>query len=363
MRRTVLVLILVLCALGLFGCGKKQETEETSASVTVKESETPTPTPEPEDPIPEGTVISYLSGEYVPESQARRRPVAVMLNNIQDACPQCGISCADVVYEAPVEGNITRLMGIFERYDGLDKIGSVRSCREYYIFFAQEFDSIYVHYGQAVYALDYLDLDFINNLNGLGPYESDIFYRTSDRSAPHNAYTSAAGIERGIADYGYSETYAEDYDGHYQFADVGESIDLHADDNAFSAVSADLSCFSYNKPSFSYDAESGRYLRFQFDDIQIDEMTGQQLAYDNILIQIVPYVPYDDHGYLNLDVLTGAEGYYLTHGKGIRISWVKDSPWGVTHYFNENGQEITLNTGQTFVEIVLEDTADQLTFE
>ena len=62
---------------------------------------------------------SYLTGEYVSPAIGQRRPVAVMLNNIQAAVPQAGIANAGVVYEAPVEGGITRLMGIFEDYDNL----------------------------------------------------------------------------------------------------------------------------------------------------------------------------------------------------------------------------------------------------
>ena len=57
-------------------------------------------------------VKSYLTGLDVPESEGRVRPVAVMLNNIEAGCPQSGIANAGVVYEAPVEGDITRLMGI-----------------------------------------------------------------------------------------------------------------------------------------------------------------------------------------------------------------------------------------------------------
>ena len=64
-------------------------------------------------------VKSYLTGLDVPESEGRVRPIAVMLNNIKQGCPQSGIANAGVVYEAPVEGDITRLMGIFEDYNGL----------------------------------------------------------------------------------------------------------------------------------------------------------------------------------------------------------------------------------------------------
>lgn len=82
----------------------------------------------------ETQVKSYLTGENVPESIGRRRPVAVMMGNNSVGAPQSGIGHAGVVYEAPVEGNITRLMGILEDYDELERIGSVRSCRDYYLF-------------------------------------------------------------------------------------------------------------------------------------------------------------------------------------------------------------------------------------
>ena len=61
--------------------------------------------------------------------------------NIQAALPQSGIANAEVVYEAPVEGGITRLMGIFEDYQDVERIGSVRSCRNYYVYFAREFNT------------------------------------------------------------------------------------------------------------------------------------------------------------------------------------------------------------------------------
>ncbi len=110
-------------------------TEDPAPEPLVPEAIEPTPA---EDALPEGMVKSYLTGEPVAEVQGRRRPVAVMLSNIISACPQSGISRAGVIYEAPVEGGITRLMGLFENYDDLEKIGSVRSCREYYVYMAAD---------------------------------------------------------------------------------------------------------------------------------------------------------------------------------------------------------------------------------
>ena len=64
-------------------------------------------------------VTSYLTGEEVPAGIGRRRPIAVMRGNDINGAPQSGTANAGVIYEAPVEGGITRLMAIIEDYDSL----------------------------------------------------------------------------------------------------------------------------------------------------------------------------------------------------------------------------------------------------
>lgn len=63
-----------------------------------------------------------------------------MMSNDKESLPQYGINRAGVVYEAPVEGD-RPVYGGDEDYDDLDRIGSVRSCRTYYTYFAREFDA------------------------------------------------------------------------------------------------------------------------------------------------------------------------------------------------------------------------------
>lgn len=307
----------------------------------------------------ESMVTSYLTGEPIRESAGRRRPVAVMLNNIQEGCPQSGISKAGVVYEVPVEGNITRLMGIFEDYDDLDKIGSVRSCRDYYIYYAKEFDAIYAHYGQAVYANNYFDQNLIDHLNGLSSVGSTVYYRTTDRVAPHNAYTSYQGIQAGIEASGFSQEYDPSYAGHYQFAGDGEEIILGG--QAASTVS--LNCFSVNNPWFTYDENTKKYNRFQYGEAQVDDVNNEALSCDNIILQYSPYSYYDENGYLNIDTVSGGEGKFITRGQAIDITWSKNEPWGVTHYYDSNGQEIRLNQGKTWVEIILNDRVGEVTIQ
>jgi hypothetical protein len=358
------LLLLTVSALVLGGCKKKEEPApdpvpaEEAKTEEPEEEEDDIIAPEPpvseEESIPEGKVKSYLTGEYVDEAIGRRRPVAVMLNNIQAAVPQAGIANAGVIYEAPVEGSITRLMAVIEDYDNLEKIGSMRSCRDYYIFYASGFNAIYVHYGQSPYALPFLDLPEVNNLSGLASYTDSVFYRTSDRKAPHNAYTSFEGIQKGIEICGYSQEYAEDYHGSYTFCKVGDTIELPGNWNAEIVKPG----YQYNEPWFEYHEDDGLYYRYQYGGEQIDELTGQQLSCKNILIQYSSWRNYDENGYLNIDVDEPNSGIYITNGKAIPVSWKKHDPWGPTYYYDENGNEITLNTGKTWVCIVLDSYRD-----
>lgn len=316
-----------------------------------------------------GWVRSFLTGKSVPESIGRTRPVAIMLSNIQAALPQSGIANADIVYEAPVEGGITRLMGIFEDYQDVERIGSVRSSREYYVYFAREYDAIYAHFGQAWYALELLWLDSTNNLSGLedaGFGEGDlVYYRVDDFPSPHNAYTNYEKIQEGIKFRNYSTKYSDEYleeNGHFQFAADDAPVLLENGEDAVVVAPG----YEYNHPYFFYDAETEKYTRFQFGDAQIDKMTGHALTYDNIIFQYCDWTNYEDSdSYLDIDTLSGGSGKYITRGKAVDITWSKEGAnkaeqcnennFNVTKYYDSDGNEITLNQGRTWICVVLSD--------
>lgn len=313
-------------------------------------------------------VRSFLTGKPVDESIGRQRAIAVMYNNIEAALPQSGIANAEVVYEAPVEGGITRLMGILEDYKDVERIGSVRSCRDYYIYFAREFDAYYMHFGQAVYAQPLLDRSETLNIDGLRS-GSSAYYRSDDFVAPHNVYTNYDMIQSTLDRLGYAKEYSENYlaqDGHYQFAEDGVTVTLENGADAAVAVPG----YSYNDAYFVYDAETGKYTRYQYGDLQIDKLTNASLEYDNIIFQYCSWQNYDENGYLNIDPLSGGSGKYITKGKAIDIIWKKDAvntenPYAaenfdVTHYYDANGEEITLNQGKTWVCIIQDTYSDDV---
>ena len=324
--------------------------------------ETKAPTTEPEEDkneLPEGQMRSYLSGLPVDEAIGNRRPIAIMLNNLKAAQPMCGISRADVVYEFVVEGAITRLMGLFENYDDLEKIGSVRSCREYFAYTALEFDAIYCHYGQAAYAVDLLSQDYVNNLNGLGKEGDAVYYRTTDRQAPHNAYTSVEGINAGIDMLGYRREHYSDYSGNFKFCDLDETV---TNESGMKIVHMEPN-YKINKPWFDYNEETGKYDRFQYDGPQIDEMTGEQISYDNVIFQYNKWAQLDEKDYLAFDVHSGGVIQYFTKGRMVPGIWtrdlehVHDNNYDLcpVRYYDMEGNELEINNGKTFV-CVIQDT-------
>ena len=117
------------------------------------------------------------------------RPIAVMIDNHPDALPQSGIDRAAMVFEAPVEGSLTRIMAVFRKGD-VAQIGPVRSARPYFEDWAAGSDAVYAHFGGSDQALADLHMgaDGLDDLDGMT--SGDTFWRDESREAPHNAYTS-----------------------------------------------------------------------------------------------------------------------------------------------------------------------------
>ncbi|MFT3984877.1 MAG: DUF3048 domain-containing protein [Lachnospiraceae bacterium] len=355
----ILFLAGVLCAGILAGCGANEPEENTQQDNAEQEAATEnetTPAAEPEETataLEPGQMRSYLSGLPVDEKIGNRRPLAIMLNNLKAAQPMSGISYADVVYEYVVEGSITRLMGLFENYDNLDKIGSVRSCREYFVYTALEFDAVYMHFGQAAYAVDLLDQDYVDNLNGLGAAGDTSFYRTTDRQAPHNVYTSATGIEAGIKKLGYREDHYDGYKGKFKFVDLGGEV---TNESGGSAVYIDPK-YKINKPWFEYNEKTEKYERFQYGEPQIDDLTGKQISYDNVILQYNKWVQLDKNDYLGFDCHSGGVIQYCTKGMVTVGTWQREInednyDMSAIRYYDMKGKEIEINNGKTWVCVV-----------
>ena len=328
------------------------------------------------------TCKSYLTGETVPTSIGRTRPVGLMIENDSDAVQwQRGTSYASIMYEAMVEGAITRMEGLFEDYQGASMIMPIRSCRPYYVYFAREFNAHYGHYGQVIYAVPILQLPTTDDIAGIPYGESGQDYVLHDGSSAYirdhegvtGIYTNYDLINQEIQESGWSTQYSSGYNGHYNFAEDGQEVNLENGQIA----KVVLPGFVYNHPRFDYNETDKLYYRSEFGSAQVDGLNGQQLCYKNIIIQMCPSTMFDDH-YLWTDPVNGNEGgtgWFITNGRAEQITWkkenwsaddpiettissvnvsfdVRECDFNVIRYYDMNGNEITLNQGKTFVEIV-----------
>ena len=350
-----------ICAGALLaGCGKEKPAPQVSQLPEPTEvgQLIETETQEPATETHEGEARSPFTGEWIDETVATKRPVAVMTENTKVTLPQYGLGQADVIYECPVEGGITRLMAIYQDYSGMERVGNVRSCRLYYVYFAKEFDAIYFHAGESKYALDVLNSSFIDNVDGITGKGGQYFYRDNSRKAPHNLYTTSDLIASGIEKYGFSTMLSDSYGSHYQFA-TEEEPNLLTDGVDATKISM---YYVDPKPWFEYNSEDGLYYRFEFGAPQKDGLTDQQIAVTNIIIQNCYSTLKDSgNGTLDIDYQSGGTGKFITKGKAIDITWSRESSSSKTKYYDTNGNEIVLNPGTTWVEIVENSKADKNT--
>nr|CRY95907.1 hypothetical protein [uncultured prokaryote] len=364
---SLLTMVVLASSLLLFGCGKEEEPdvvkENVVTEVTPGDTEDTKDDEQTEEPVnddlppEEGMARSPLTNEWVPEEVAEQRPLAVMIPNDKGALPHYNISNADILYECLVEGEITRLMGIFGDWTDLERIGNLRSCRDYFVYWAFEWDAIYVHAGGPFYIDEVISRKDTQNINALTAPKG-VFYRTTDRSAPQNLYLDGADILKEADRLDYPLTAREDKIDpiHFQFTTKSNPNTLEDYDDAVNATKVDLSnAYPTTRTWFEYDESDGLYHRFQKTSggAHKDAATGEQLAFKNLLIQFTYHEVRDAKGYLAFQCIDSTrDGWYFTNGKGIHVNWEKVSDYGATRYYDDDGNEIKLNTGKTMICIV-----------
>ena len=306
----------------------------------------------PTDVLPDGYVRSALTNEPIPEDVYLHRPIAIMVPMDKVAQPQYNISNAGVVYECLVEGSITRTMCVIEDWQGLDKIGNVRSARDYFIYWSFEWDAILLHDGGPFYINDLIAQSTTNNISGRG-------FRDSSRNAPHNEYYSADIVNQYASSYNYTLWHRTEIwdENHFNFAPNGGQTDLTANyNNALEVYTVDLSnCYPVTDSTFVYDPSTNLYYRYIYGQPHMDAATNEQLAFSNIILQHTYGYSRDAKDYRIYQCHDDTrDGWYITNGHAIHITWEKELDYDATRYYDDNGNEIQISTGKTMI-CVLQD--------
>jgi hypothetical protein len=276
------------------------------------------------------------------------RPYAVMINCHNNALPQAGLDKAYIVYEIMVEGGITRMMALFKDAD-VSKIGSVRSARTQYIDYVYENDAIYVHAGGATDALEQIANEKITDVDVDGVY--GMRDKTLNRAWEHTLFTSTDLLtsasskksQRTTTDSGNLLTYS------------ASELDLSQYSSAIKASKVSIKYSDYRTSIYTYDSENQNYLRFMNSTANTDLVTNQQYTAKNIIVYSVNYSSYTYNGYSGYQKLSNigsGEGYYITDGYAVPITWEKTSKTSKTIYkIKETGEQLVVNDGNTYIQI------------
>ena len=356
MRKFLAILLAVCTLLTLTACGKKaEETTPSTAAPTTKATTAPTtvPTTKAAEATEDtkAVVTSFtdpLTGETTSTDLSRQRPYAVVINNIDVAQPQCGVSKASIIFEVPVEGYITRMLALYTDISDAGKLGSIRSARPCYVSICRAFDGIFVHAGGSTKAYNDLRNNNVDDMDGvLGGADAAAFYRDPNRQAygiEHSMFINAEDVLKTTELMGYRTTLSQDYPG----------FGLHFTDNATPAGGSDASYIDINfrggKHSKLTLEKSGLYSMDQYGDDYIDDNTGEEVLFRNVLILRAEMQDgYDASNESTPRVymaLTGeGTGYFACGGKMEDIYWTRKNEDSPFQFFTDKDHTAPLNLG------------------
>lgn len=343
MYRKKLSVFAVLCCLMLALCG--------CTTNPPKANDDSSQTGSSEDPVPEPTAFyNNLTGLYELDSKEKEnlRPMAVVINNITVAQKvQSGLSSASVVYETFVEGGITRLLAVFKDPSQIGTLGSLRSARYSFIDLACGHDAVYIHAGldpnYCKKRLAELKLDDYDLNTGYG---ADYNFRVNNGLArEHTMFTNGELLDKAMTAGERRMTVDEEHRGAWlNFADEDTAIVP----NGESAQNVSVYFSGSYITNFSYDAESGLYLKSNRTTPNVDAETGETLGYKNVLVLFTKVGMFDDN-YRVYSELKEGEGYYISNGKYVHILWKKGNAFDPIQIHTADGGNVKVNAGKTYV--------------
>lgn len=287
------------------------------------------------------------------EGAIGKRPVAVMVNNVQKAMPQYGVSQADLIFEIPVEGDATRFMALYGDYTKVPQVCPIRSCRYYFPALSQGFDAFYVNWGIDDTIADYLqalDLDQIEGITNTG----GLFGRDQEKlgqgyAVEHTGFFDGTRLVSYIESKGLRTDLKEEKKGAaFLFNGMDEQLKPEGSD----CTQVDVQ-FGAQSSTFTYDAEKNVYLKQINGTPQTDAKTGEQLAFTNVLVLETEISVRDEVGHKQIDWDGGAnaKGYYISNGGVQEIRWSKDenNEESYLRFYDLNGKEIKINRGKSYI--------------
>lgn len=386
MKKKTLAAVLIAVGLMMTGCGGENtpasspiqtpapismgEKDNTTASDTTSSSaaEESKGTKE-EEVAPEHSYRSELTNEWIDEDLKDQRPIAVMVDNEKTALPHYGLTEADVVYEimnSTLNDRITRFMALVKDWESITQFGSVRSVRPTNFMLAAEWNAVLCHDGGPFFIDTWVAKDYTNNFSGgfarfsNGKATEFTEYITYDKYTNSNKGKTYDGLKQRFANSNYTTTYNQYYEGpHFQFASDEQTFSDRSDADTATVVELP---FPHNKSTLKYNESTGTYDYYEYGAAHLDPLhDSAQLTFKNVILQNTTFSELGE-GYLIYNAIdSGRDGYYITNGQAIEVTWTKSGESDITVYYDKKtGKEIELNTGKTYISLIPSDSWSDL---
>lgn len=283
---------------------------------------------------------SPLTGLELPDETATKSNItAIMIENSPAARPQSGLQQADTVYEAIAEGGITRFAALYQQ-NRPELIGPVRSLRMYYLDWITPYDAGIAHVGGSLFALQEVRNGTHKDIDQF--FNAGTYWRSADRYAPHNVYSSFARLDALNAAKGYNQSNAQP---------IPRQDTMPAGATA-NSVSVTMSGPTYNS-SWQYDAASKTYLRSQAGAPHIDREKGQISTQVLVVLKQQMDTVMEDGWRENYHTSGTGDGVVVSAGKAIEVTWHKENMRKQLFFTNKSdGKEFPLPRGKTWISAV-----------
>jgi hypothetical protein len=340
--RTALTAVgtLSLGALLLAACSSSPAAHTAATGLKATSTTTTTTAPPPPPSCP-------LTGQPVPAGAPvpARPALAVKVDNYPQARPQSGLDKADIVFEEPVEGGITRLAAVFQCQDAAS-VGPIRSARNIDIgILGQLGTPLEVHVGGINPVLANINASPIVNVD-LGAY-GGIASHPSGRFAPYDTYSTTAQM------WGTHPTMTTPPQALFSYST--------APPTGTAAGTVHIPFSGTSDVTWKYNKIFGVFQRF-YNGTAPDMLADNvQTSAANVVVQYVAisYGPWlENSSSSSLEVQAAmypsANGNAVIYRNGVAIpaTWHRSTLGAPTVFLDSASKPIYLTPGQTWVELV-----------
>ena len=299
----------------------------------------------------------YTGLEKAPDYPEGKRGLAVMVDNVRGAWPQCGLNAADLVYEMVTESGITHLMTVYRDYAKMPTVGPVQSARDQHIQLMIPLDALYAHVGSSSIARDYLEVYKLEDRKSIDGKHKNFYWIDAERSKTKgrqdSVYTDGPTFASAAQQYGLETQSDQEPMQIFNFVRYDQP---RRELTGGSANQVYLRFSGYADSLFTYDPESGKYYKEQFGEPQLDLSDGgQQYRTDNVFLLFANIEKYPDGAlaHIRFDERHGS-GLYFSGGRYERVRWIKEDPASPLRIVDNEDTEkdIQVNPGSSYIAVI-----------